>query len=310
MSGHTVRQQFLQEFRQLSTNTRRISVAIVASYILQAFGAMVLGYWLLQTPLTLLTGLALAAAMFFIGTRLRGLNNIVHECSHYAFSERREDNVILGSICASLVLGSFRSYRDEHLTHHAHLGDYERDLDLQGIRHFRLEDPLSRRTILRHILTPVLGLHLRHYISIDLSARDGGIYRILKIALIVAAVVVLVLDPVPALLLVWIPFLWIYTAINYWMDCIDHAGLVDAGDELEASRNVLLPKFVHRILFPRNDGYHLIHHLFPQVPTHHFGNCHEKLLTCADYRARIEGGSVRERGPRGESLASTSTAAT
>lgn len=304
MSGHTVRQQFLQDFRGLRTNSRRVSVAIVMSYLLQLGGGMALGYWLLQYPLTVFTGLALAAVTFFIGTRLRGFNNIVHECCHYAFAERREDNVVIGSLCAALVLGSFRGYRDEHMTHHAHLGDYEKDLDLQGIRHFRLEDPLTPRTILRHIVTPILGLHLRHYINVDLSGRDGGIYRALKITLIAAAVAFLVLDPVAALVLVWIPFLWIFTAINYWMDCIDHAGLVDAGDELEASRNIVLPKPIHILLFPRNDGYHLIHHLFPQVPTHHFATCHEKLLASSDYRARVEGGPMRD----AESLTSASTA--
>ena len=264
---------------------------------------MALGYWLLQYPPMLLTILPLVAVMFFIGTRLRGLNNIVHECSHYTFSRERSDNVILGSICASLVLGSFHDYRDEHLTHHAHLGDYEKDLDLQGIQHFRLEDALTPRTILRHILTPILGLHLRHYVSVNLSARDGAIYRALKIALIAVAVALLVIDPLPALLLVWIPFLWVYTAINYWMDCIDHAGLVHAGDELEASRNVRLPKFAHMVLFPRNDGYHLIHHLFPQVPTQHFAACHERLLTSAEYRAQVEGRPTPGRKSDSEPLA-------
>ena len=261
---------------------------IVASYVLQLMSAIGLGYWLLQSPLSLPTGVGLAVLMFFIGTRLRGFNNIVHECSHFAFAQRREDNVLFGSICASLVLGSFRSYRDEHMTHHAHCGDFEKDLDLQGIRGFRLEDPLTPRTILRHVLTPLLGLHLRQYFNVNLSARDGELFRALKIGLIAAAIVFLVLDPLAALLLVWVPFVWVYSAINYWTDCVDHGGIVGSDDELEASRNFLMPKQLGVILFPRNDYYHLIHHLFPQVPAQHLDACHKKLLAHPDYRARMD----------------------
>jgi fatty acid desaturase len=288
MSGHAVRQQFLRQFRELSVNSRQGAALIVASYILQVMSAIGLGYWLLQQPLTLLTGLGLAAVMFFIGTRLRGINNIVHECSHFAFTQRKEDNVIFGSICSSLLLGCFRNYREMHMSHHAHCGDYEKDLDLQGSRAFRLEDPVTPRAILRHALTPIFGLHFRRLPSFNLSAQDGELYRALKIGLIAAAIGFLVLDPVAALVLVWVPFLWVYSAINYWTECLDHAGLVGSEDELESSRNFIVPKRLRVLLFPRNDCYHLIHHLFPQVPVHHLDACHEILLTHPHYRARIE----------------------
>ncbi len=293
MSGHAVRQQFFQQFRDLSVNTRRVSIMIVASYLFQLIGAIGFGYWLLQSPVSLPTGLGLVVLMFFIGTRLRGFNNILHECTHFAFSRRREDNVVFGSICASLILGCFRDYRDEHLTHHAHLGDYDRDLDLKRIRDFRLEDPLTPKTVLRHALTPLFCLHFPHYFKVDLSGRDGKPYRALKIGLIVAAIVFLALDPLAALLLVWVPFVWVYSTINYWMDCVDHAGLVDGGDELDTSRNLSVLKLLRVVFFPRNDCFHLIHHLFPQVPTHHLDACHARLLTHPDYLARTEGSSAQ-----------------
>jgi fatty acid desaturase len=269
---------------------------IVMFYVAQVAAAMGAGYWLLQQPLSPLTGLGVAAAMLFIGTRLRGLNNIVHECSHFTFSQRREDNVVFGSICASLVLGCFQDYRRKHMTHHAHLGDYDKDLDLQGIRAFRLEEPLTPRTLVRHILTPIVALHLPHYLSIDLSGTDGRIYRVLKIGLIAAAVAALAFDPLAAVLLIWVPFLWIYSAINYWTDCVDHAGLVESGEELTSSRNVLMPKQLSAILFPRNDCYHLVHHLFPHVPARHLEDCHKQLMGNRQYRERIvEGPAVAPR---------------
>lgn len=285
-------------------NSRRKAMFIVASYILQVIVAIGLGYWLLQSPLSVPTGLALAVIVLFIGTRLRGLNNIVHECSHFTFSRHREDNIVLGSLCASMVLGCFADYRDEHMTHHAHLGDYEKDLDLQGIRRFRLEEPLTPRNTLRHILTPLLGLHLPYYLGINLSARDGAGYRALKIGLIAAAVVFLAADPLAALLLVWVPYVWVYTAINYWTDCVDHAGLVDGEDELDSSRNFAVPKRLRLFAFPRNDCYHLVHHLFPQVPAQHYDACHERLLTHPDYRARAQGRPGRDSARAGSTTRS------
>ena len=289
MSGHAVRQQFMKKSKSLTVYTRWTSGLVVAFYVLQLVAAMAIGYWLLQQPLTFLTGLGVATVIFFIGTRLRGFNNIVHECSHFSFTRHRDDNVLFGSICSSLILGCFQNYRDLHMTHHMHLGDYDQDLDFQGIRDFRLEDPLTPRTVLRHALTPVLGLHLRHVPKVNLSARDGMQYLALKIGLIAAAIVFLALDPLAALLLVWLPFFWVYSAINYWTECIDHAGLVEAGDELESSRNFIVPKQLRVILFPRNDCFHLVHHLFPKVPARHLEACHEELLTHRDYQERVEG---------------------
>lgn len=286
MSGYNVRKHFMKDFHGLTKQSRLAAAMIVVSYIGQTLGAMALGYWLLQVPLTWGIGVALAMIMLFIATRLRGFNNIVHECSHATFSSHRGDNTVLGSICASLVLSCFKTYRDEHMTHHQHLGDYDKDMDLQGIRDLRLEEPLSVKTVFRHIMTPLVGLHLPYYLNINLSGRDGYGYWLLKVAIIIAALTVLVVDPKAGLVLVWIPFVVMYSALNYWTDCVDHAGLIESGDELEASRNFLLPKPVQPLLFPRSDCYHLVHHLFPSVPSQHFEECHNKLLTHPAYVAR------------------------
>lgn len=288
MSGRAVRQQFMKEFRTLHRNNERLAALTVAFYIAQISIAIGIGYLILQSPLSAATGLALAFLVIFTGTRLRGLNNIVHECSHFSFCESRKANILFGKLCASLVLNCFRDYREEHMSHHAHLGDYENDLDFQGLRKLRLEEPLTPGTVVRHVLTALCGGHLPYYVNINLRAGDGAGFRVLKFALIAATAVFLVLKPVEAIILVLLPFLWVYPTINYLTDCVDHGGLVEAGDELEASRNLLVPKQLRALLFPRNDCYHLVHHLFPQVPVSHLGTCHTRLLSHPAYRARAE----------------------
>ncbi len=288
MSGKSVRQHFIKEFRVLRRNSEAIAALTFSSYIAQILISVALGYWLLQLPWSLGAGVMLASLALFTGTRVRGLNNILHECSHFSFCESRKGNILFGRICASMLLNCFRDYREEHLSHHAHLGDYDNDQDFQRLRKLRLEDPLTAGTVLRHVLTALSGRHLPYYVTVNLRPGDGEGFRILKLALVAAATGFLLVAPVEAVILVWLPFLWIYPAINYLTDCIDHGGLIDAGDELEASRNLPLPKQLRVLLFPRNDCYHLVHHLFPQVPTDHLGLCHERLLSHPEYRERAE----------------------
>lgn len=283
MSGEMVRKDYMKGFRALDKNTRLQSSLILGSYIAQILIPIAVGTYLLRTP-TVLTYFAIGLIVIFIGTRFRGLNNIVHECSHFTFATNRGDNVIMGNIAASMLLNSFENYRKEHLTHHAHLGDYEKDLDIRGIESFHLEDKLTIYTIVRHVLTPLVGYHLPRYFSVNFSL-DGGIgYFLQKIVLILGTLVLGYFNPQAALLLVVIPFVWVYSAINYWTDCVDHGGLIGSEDELEASRNLILPKAVRVFLFPRNDCYHLIHHLFPSIPAQHFDKCHKQLLENASYR--------------------------
>ncbi len=283
MSQKTIRNNYMKSFRAFNRNTRMTSSLILTSYIVQIIGLIFAGAYLLSLQ-TIPAYFGVGFATIIISTRLRGLNNIVHECSHFTFAIKRTDNVILGNIAAAMILQSFEAYRKEHLTHHAHLGDYEKDLDIQGIQVYRLEDKLTWGTITRHILTPIFGLHLPGYFSVDLSANGGLGYGFQKITLIIVSGVFAYFNLQAALLLVIIPFVWVFTAINYWTDCVDHGGIIGLEDELEASRNMILPKFARVFLFPRNDCYHLIHHLFPSVPAQHLETCHDRLLENASYR--------------------------
>ncbi|WP_127900949.1 fatty acid desaturase family protein [Solirhodobacter olei] len=284
MTDHRLRRDHMRDFKTLGRQGRAAAIAIVAGYVLQVFAAILAGSWLLELPGTPLTFAGVAVVVFFLGTRLRGFNNIVHECSHASFTEARGDNRLLGAFCASMTLGCFADYRDGHMTHHAHLGDLDRDEDLRAIRRLHLEDPLTPATVLRHVLTPIVGLNLPYYLKINLSSRDGRAFLVLKFAILAGGVLFLALNPLAALVLFWLPIFWMFPAINYWTDCIDHGGLFENGSELESSRNMVVPKALRAILFPRNDCFHLVHHLFPQVPSQHLEACHRKLMADSAYR--------------------------
>lgn len=284
MSGRVLRRAYIRQFLGMERYHRLHAWLIVAIYVGFIIGAILLGRHLLTLAPSVWTVAAMFATAVFIGTRLRGINNIIHECSHATFAQERSDNVQIGRFCCAILMKSFRKYRDDHLSHHAHNGDYEHDAEFGLIKKFGLHDPISLRTILRHAIVPLTGRHLPLYTGINLSAEDGRGFLGLRLALLAAMAIFLALEPVAALAFAILPLFYIYPTLNFWTDCLDHAGLVGAKDEIEASRNVLAPTLVRLLFFPRNDSYHLVHHLFPQIPARHLHLAHQELAKNPSYR--------------------------
>lgn len=259
------------------------SWAIVALYVSQIIIAISLGYIIINSSISEVTVTITILLQLFVATRFRGINNIIHECSHSTFSEVRDENQTIGKVCAVLTMNCFKDYRDEHLTHHMHLGDYEKDRDFQGIKELRLDEPLTFSVILRHLITPFVGRHLPYYIKLDLSERDGRMYQYSKIGLLFLVIAFSAAVPLAGVLFILIPYLFFFSALNYWADCLDHAGLVASDNELEASRNIAAARWFRVLFFPRNDSFHLVHHLFPQVPARYLEAVHETLKSDPEY---------------------------
>lgn len=284
MAARTLRKDYRAAFRDLERNGLAAASAILAGYVGSILLAITLGAWAIAEAGAWAVAIV-PALMVLIATRLRGLNNIVHECTHFAFVEGNAVNDLLGKIAAVPVFASFTRYRAEHATHHTYLGDSERDADLRELLVFGLDRPVDRRMLLRHIATPLLGLHLRRYLSPDLSMQDGAAFGLAKRALLSGVAAAALAFPLTVLLLVVLPYAWVYTGLNYWADCIDHAGRLNAADELYKSRNFIVSPPLRMLFFPRGDCYHLIHHLFPSVPVQHFPACHAQLMADPEYRA-------------------------
>lgn len=278
MSAQALRQKYNRAFAGMEKHSRVVAWSIVGLYMVQILFSVVLGHVLLQGSLTFIDVLGVAFLMLFVATRMRGLNNIVHECSHATFAVDRADNVRIGKTCASILFNSFTVYRDEHLSHHKHIGDYEHDLDLQGIKNLGLHDDLTLRVLLRHLFTPFVLRHLPYYLSLNLSRNDGFLFQSVQYTMVGAVSILTALAPATGIFMLIIPFGLVYTALMYWADCMDHAGLVPTDDDLEASRNLLAPRIVRWLFFPRNDCFHLVHHLFPHIPARHLEDSHEALL--------------------------------
>jgi fatty acid desaturase len=76
-----------------------------------------------------------------------------------------------------------------------------------------------------------------------------------------------------------IPYVTVYQIFRYWSDAFDHAGITDSQQDFHRTRNHLFGwQWLNLLVFPRNDQYHLVHHLFPGLPTKAFPQAHLKLM--------------------------------
>ena len=253
-----------------------LGVALGAALVCQAaIAASRLG-WLLLVP----TGV-------LIGSRMRALGNIVHECTHNSFVRSSRWNRVLGELLCVLDFGSFTAYRRIHLSHHRYLGDTVRDLDLAERRELHLERPLGR--LVTDCL--VLAMSPRSYRAVFnptlFTREDHWFLNAARVAWL--GVVAFAVQAVgwPVVLYAVLPYLTSYQVLKGWSDAIDHGGLVGARDGFERSRNHILPVGALNWLFlPRNDAYHLVHHLFPRLPTRYYSRVHAAMLGNRVYASR------------------------
>ncbi len=229
-------------------------------------------------------------AVIWIGTRMRALGNMMHECSHGIFADTSKGNARLGHLLAALDLASFSDYSHQHATHHAHLGDPERDLDFRS-RFFLLSRNQSTYSMLLILLMSVflVPLWLIMFRPV-LWARCAPLWsNCLRLALLIGVAIAAFYPETQfiTLLYVIVPYLTTYQWMRIFSDACDHLFLTQAIDPFERSRNHLFKnQFLNFLFFPRHDAYHLLHHLFPALPTHLYPSAHAKLLQHPWYHSR------------------------
>lgn len=225
-------------------------------------GLAAIGVWLGGWP-----GVLIAA------TALNSFPLLVHEGMHgILFADRRVNWAVSVALGAAFLM-SFTAYRVMHTRHHHYLGDprdpddyhnYTRVPGLVWLLHFVR---LTVGPLLYLALIPILAL--KH-------GRDGERRLILAeyLILFTAYSVLLRVVPVAQLFAAWIaPLLLVgvFTAIRGFTQ----HGITDAADPYLASRTMMPNRLI--AFFLLNENYHLEHHLFPEVPSHHLRRLHELI---------------------------------
>lgn len=278
---------------QLSRDMRNI--AALACHTLAAAGLIFLSDSLinslsadrsfLSSAFVFLGGLALA---IFAATRLRALQNMMHECAHHSLFKRKKWNTLTGHIIGALLLRSFSKYSLDHISHHRFLGDPLRDLDLARFgEDFRINAPSNLKSC-RATLFLSMAAQINQIIkslSMQLWHKKDPIW--------VSSIRILIFTCL-ALILFSSGFSWslkisivstflAYSLICVWSDFADHwvqgPDASPSKDQFHLSRNHLFRLNLMNLIFqPRNDGYHLVHHIFPSAPTDQLEQLHKTLL--------------------------------
>lgn len=227
----------------------------------------------------------------FIGTRWRALGNMMHECAHGIFVEKARDNTFFGHLISTLDLSDFTDYVKQHVSHHAYLGNPERDLDYKSRRAFLNPKGAPVLRLFNNICmcATILPLWL-HILRPSVWTKESPLWvNLIRTVYLASAFATLCIPATRELaaLYLFLPYLAAYQWMKIFSDSADHLFLYGKDDPLDRSRNHLLPtQLLNWVFFPRNDAYHLLHHLFPSMPTHHYPKAHVLLLQHPWYSER------------------------
>lgn len=229
---------------------------------------------------------------FFIllnGTRMRALGNIIHECSHFNFVSSRKQNYYIGKILSALEFSCFDRYLKDHHSHHKYLGDLNLDKDFISRQVIGIcgKKKFSGRTLFKTVFSPFNWFILIKS-SIILNYKDKINIVVHCLMLITLLFLFKAFGINLILLFLILPYFTSYQMCKILSDYLDHGGLYYQNEKEQKTRNHIFSfSFLNSIFFPRNDCYHLVHHLYPTLPTTYLPQMHQKLLTTnQDYAKR------------------------
>lgn len=229
------------------------------------------------TPLALVT----------IGNRQRALGNVLHDAGHGNLWRNRKGNDALTNVLLSpLLFTSLNRYRSSHFQHHARLGDAVADPDF-------LPHPL-------HPAGHWLGVWAGFVFSLRGWLGSVGGHLLDPRVLSVSKIYIVLWWAAWLTLLGWFggtdfavtfAVLWLaarattFHLITTFREMCDHFGL-QPGGVFSFTRDMHCRGFWRGVIHPRNNGYHLTHHLLPAVPYYHLPIAHELLRQTVLYRER------------------------
>ena len=215
-------------------------------------------------------------AVCIIANRQRALGNILHDAGHRNLCRNRKVNdAVARVLVAALLFTSMSRYRVVHFQHHLALGDAVKDPDF-----LKIPAAVPERWIKSFIHNVRSRRAWLSSFAGDLAAEDVQASSKLFIlgwwgVALALSVATLGAEFSATFVLLWLASrATVFHLITTFREMCDHFGLRPGG-VFTFTRDMACTGFWRRVIHPRNNGYHLTHHLLPAVPYYRLPAAHE-----------------------------------
>ena len=230
---------------------------------------------------------SLPLVLLVLGNRQRALGNILHDAAHRNLTrDRRMNDLLTRALIAPLLFLSLSRYRDLHFRHHMDLGRPGGDPDLIPIPP-RKVDSWGRALATNVLRWPAfVGSVFGHLVDREVSWPK----RLYMVAWWAAVCTLLVSvagsTVVGEALAVWLlARSTTFHIITMYREMCDHHGLTPGG-VFSFTRDLPAAGPWAWLIHPRNNAYHLTHHLLPAIPYYRLPAAQRLFSTLPPYRAR------------------------
>ena len=231
-------------------------------------------------------------ALLVVGNRQRALGTILHDAAHRNLTRNRLLNdLATRALIAPLLFVSLSHYRELHFRHHLDLGAQGADPDLIPIPAQKARSWVAAVAANTLSLRAILGSTFGHLVDPGAPAAGRlyivGWWAVLFGVLLLAAGTELA----AAMLALWLTArATAFHAITTFREMCDHHGL-SPGGVFSFTRDIKAAGLWSVLFHPRNNAYHLTHHLLPAIPYYRLPEAQRVFSTLPEYqqRARVCG---------------------
>lgn len=246
-----------------------------------------------------------------IARQQRGLELMVHDASHQAWhsGSAKINNILANLMVAFPVLSSVAAYWKSHRIHHgqfgSHLDPCRQRFAAMGLAHIDLS---TKWKIARAVLTWIVPYNVAYYKEIgSLSLGQWGAFALWHLVVFIVPSSVLAyafmdigaLEATSLSFVGWVVFWMIPTTL--FLPVLRSIAESEEHDyekgDTEFDTTYTNIGWAHQLLIhPKNDAFHLVHHMFPNIPERRHRHVH-KLLMKHDpkYQAALQRTAILDR---------------
>lgn len=206
----------------------------------------------------------------------------IHEAAHGHVFSNKKINDVLGHFFFAAPLGTYlEDYRYLHWEHHRHTGKKGKDPELELYRAMGLRPGnFTRSEVVMIFIKSIVGIHsfkgLLFLNKFYMSKRKEGLIKrpglyehaALGFWFVIVPLLMWKMGLLLSYLLIWlVPIFTVCTTLLLWHGFGEHIREKDSC----LSQNTFTHKFdmvTNLFIYPIQSGYHLEHHLYPQLPWH------------------------------------------